>query len=132
MSIIVLTHNGKAPSEGGLRLGYQGGGKVFLFGGPPGGIPVTELLRRQAAPAATKAEKPPDFTSIISPGTVVRLTYRQSQIERTVQATGHRLAAVVTDMIWDMGFMPIDHYALDRWFSVTTTGSGTIAVTQKL
>jgi hypothetical protein len=55
LNIILLTYNGKHPSEGGLRLGYQAGNRVFLFGGPPEG-----LLLPTPQPAVEE-KKPPTF-----------------------------------------------------------------------
>lgn len=40
MYLAVITHNGKPPSEGGLRLGYQAGNRVYWFGGPLEGVEV--------------------------------------------------------------------------------------------
>lgn len=134
MNVIVLTHNGKLPSEGGLRLGYQGGGKVFLFGGPPDGIPVAELLRHQAASNATRAEKPPDFTSFVKPGTTVLLTFRGYQTRREVWGSGHTLAAVVDDMVWDTGANPpmgMSRLTVDEWFTARATGPERLEVVQK-
>lgn len=47
--IIVITHNGKLPKDGGKRLGYQTRNMLFLFGGPPEGI---NLAPQQSASAA--------------------------------------------------------------------------------
>jgi hypothetical protein len=48
----VLTHNGKLPSEGGIRLGYKVGNRLFPLGGPAGGI----LLKLETPLASKQAE----------------------------------------------------------------------------
>lgn len=50
MGILVLTHNGLPPSQGGLRLGYIGGGRAFLPGAPSEGILLAELGAKKKAP----------------------------------------------------------------------------------
>ena len=54
--MIVLTHNGLPPTNlpgGGLRRGYIGGNRVFLFGGPSEGISLEEFRRMMAPPPRT-------------------------------------------------------------------------------
>ncbi len=41
--ILVITHNGLPPSQGGKRLGYVCGDLAFMFGGPPQGISLSRL-----------------------------------------------------------------------------------------
>ena len=51
-TIVVLTHNGKMPSEGGIRLGYRAGNREYRFNGPPEGY-----LLRSSVPAPKPVEE---------------------------------------------------------------------------
>jgi len=54
MSIIVLTHNGKLPKDGGLRWGYQVGNTVI----PILGAPYTVLPAKPVQTALPKLRQP--------------------------------------------------------------------------
>jgi hypothetical protein len=56
MSIIVLTHNGRLPRDGGLRIGYQCGDLVLMPGGPYSAralLAASQPPPKQQKPAAT-------------------------------------------------------------------------------
>jgi hypothetical protein len=39
--LVVVTHNGKLPAEGGIRLGFLGGNRYFDLHGPATGVVLT-------------------------------------------------------------------------------------------
>lgn len=72
----VLTHNGRLPKDGGIRVGYRTDNKVFLFGGPSSGFtfvtPKQEATKVAAAvvaqaPSMRKARRSLDSKTVFCP-----------------------------------------------------------------
>ena len=64
--IVVVTHNGELPKNGGKRLGYVCGNTAYMFGGPPQGV---SLIPQKAA--EEKLEVREVKPALAAPATIV-------------------------------------------------------------